>query len=243
MQAGVICSAGGKVKSRDFNYNPQPMTDCPVIPDPLASRTGPTDFACNHTDKVVSGGAATLQPGVYCGGLTLTNAADVTFAPGIFVVKDGPLLVDGNSSVKGTNVALYMKGAGANFTFETATTISLTAPKDGPLAGILIFDDPTGTPAPEKSGKHAKADKSPREHAILSDNARLLLGTIYLPKGRLIIDATKPVADRSAYTVLVVQQLDLYEGPNLYLNTDYRATAVPVPKGVGPYGGTVALTN
>jgi hypothetical protein len=39
------------------------------------------------------------------------------------------------------------------------------------------------------AGKHAKADKSPREHAILSDDARLLLGTIYLPKGRLIIDA------------------------------------------------------
>ena len=54
----------------------------------------------------------------------------------------------------------------------------------------------------------------------------------------MIVDATKPVADRSAYTVLVVQQLDLYEGPTLYLNTDYRASEVP-----GPCGGKVALTN
>jgi hypothetical protein len=243
MQAGFICSAGGRVKTKDSNFAPQPQTDCPVIPDPLSARQGPTDVACNHTGKVLDRETATLQPGVYCGGLTVTNGSDVTLAPGIFIVRDGPLVVDGDSTLKGTGVALYMKGAGANFTFATASTISLSAPKDGPLAGILIFDDPTGVAAPEVSGKHAKADKSPREHAILSDDARLLLGTIYLPKGRLIIDATKPVADRSAYTVLVVHQLDLYEGPNLYLNTDYRASDVPVPKGVGPYGGKIMLTH
>jgi hypothetical protein len=40
-----------------------------------------------------------------------------------------------------------------------------------------------------------------------------------------------------------VQQLTLYEGPNLYLNTDYNASDVPIPQGVGPYGGKVMLTN
>jgi hypothetical protein len=85
--------------------------------------------------------------------------------------------------------------------------------------------------------------KSPREHKILSDNARTLLGTIYMPQGRLIIDASKPIADKSAYTVLVVRQIDLHAGPNLFLNSDYSATDVPVPKGVGPYGSNVMLTN
>jgi Flp pilus assembly protein TadG len=243
MQAGYICSAGGRVKTKDSNYAPQPMTDCPVIPDPLAYRQGPTDFTCNHTDKIIDRETVTLSPGVYCGGLTITNAAQVTFSPGIFVVKDGPLVVDGGASLKGINVGLYLKGAGANLTFATASTIRLTAPKGGPLAGILIFDDPSGAAAPEKSGKHDKPEKAPREHLILSDDARVLLGTIYMPKGRLIVDATRPVADRSAYTVMIVQQLDLYEGPNLYLNTDYRASDVPVPQGVGPYGGKVMLTN
>ena len=42
---------------------------------------------------------------------------------------------------------------------------------------------------------------------------------------------------------MVVQQLDLYDGPNLYLNTDYQASDIPVPRGVGPYGGTVRLSN
>ncbi|MCC6778145.1 MAG: pilus assembly protein [Hyphomicrobiales bacterium] len=243
MRAGSICSAGGRVKSADTNYSPQPLTDCPIIPDPLASRQGPTDFTCNYKDKVLDRAVATLSPGVYCGGLVVTNGAQVTLSPGIFVFKDGPLLVDGNASLKGTNVAIYMKGANANFTFATASSISLTAPKSGPLAGILIFDDPSGMAAPERSAKHDKPGKSAREHSILSDDARVLLGTIYMPKGRLIIDATRPISDRSAYTVLVLQQLDLYEGPNLFLNTDYAGSDIPVPKGLGPYGAKVILAN
>lgn len=243
LQAGLICSAGGKLKTKDTNYAPDPKTDCPVMPDPLAGRQAPTNLTCTVTGKIVDATYETLAPGVYCGGLKITNGAVVTLSAGNFVVKDGPLLVDGGATLKGDGVSIYMKGTGANFTFATDSTINLTASKSGPLAGILIYDDPTGTDAPELSGKHAKVGKSPREHSILSDNARLLLGTIYMPKGRLIIDATKPVADKSAYTVLVVHQLDLYEGPNLILNTDYRASDVPVPEGVGPYGGKIFLAN
>ena len=130
------------------------------------------------------------------------------------------------------------------------STIDLSAPKDGPLAGILIYDDPSGGSAPAKAPKSGRGAKgralkkgSPRQHQILSDNARNLLGTIYMPKGEIIIDATKPIADKSAYTVLVVQQLHLYSGPNLVLNTDYSATDVPVPVGLGPSAAKIFLSN
>jgi Flp pilus assembly protein TadG len=243
LQAGFICSSGGRIRTKNTNYTPEPITDCPVMADPLAARQGPTDFACSTINKVVDGTVTSLQPGVYCGGLKVTNAAEVTLYPGIYVFKDGPLVVDGGATLKGTGVAIYMKGPGANLTFDVASTISLAAPTSGPLTGILIYDDPTGAAAPDKRNKRPKENAAPREHLILSDNARTLLGTIYMPKGRLIVDATKPVADRSAYTVMVVQQLDLYDGPNLHLNTDYQNSDVPVPQGVGPYGGKVLLTN
>ena len=48
---------------------------------------------------------------------------------------------------------------------------------------------------------------------------------------------------RSAYTVVVAQQVNLYEGPNLYLNANYDATSVPVPKGVGPISGKLLITQ
>ena len=248
--AGMICTAGGKSQTRNANFSPAPTTDCPVLPDPLSSRVAPPIGACNYTDMVVDGGHQTLQPGVYCGGLKLTNGAEGILSRGIFIIKDGPLIVDGGASISGTGVGIYLKGIGANLMFDADTTVNLSAPKDGPLAGILIFDDPSGASAPAvaaKSGRGAagRALKTgaPRQHQILSDNARKLLGTIYMPQGEIIIDATQPIADKSAYTVLVVNQLHLYSGPNLVLNSDYSASDVPVPPGVGPFGAKIFLSN
>ena len=71
----------------------------------------------------------------------------------------------------------------------------MTTPKR--TVGILIFDD-----------RGSKADK----HRIYSDNARKLLGTIYLPNGVLYVDANKPIADQSAYTVIVARPSQPREG-------------------------------
>ncbi len=250
LQAGMICSAGGKTQTSNANFSPAPTTDCPVLPDPLSSRVAPLVGACNFTNIVIDGGSATLQPGVYCGGLKLTNGAAGVLSKGIFIIKDGPLIVDAGASISGTEVGIYLTGSTANLTFDADSTVNLSAPKDGPLAGILIFDDPSGAPAPAlnpKSGRGAggRALKTgaPRQHQILSDDARNLLGTIYMPQGEIIIDATQPIADKSAYTVLVVNQLHLYSGPNLVLNSDYSATEVPVPPGIGPYGAKIFLSN
>ena len=102
--------------------------------------------------------------------------------------------------------------------FDSGTTIDLTAPKDGPLAGILFFEDRKALPL--------------RIHRIGSNNARNLVGTIYLPLGILFVDANAPVADNSAYTALVVRSLQLSEGPNLVLHSDYKSTDIPVPDGL-----------
>ena len=252
--AGLVCTAGGKAKTHGANVTPDPVTDCPSMADPLRSRTPPSDTTCRFNDTVVSGVVRTLQPGVYCGGLKVTSGAEVTLASGVYVIKDGPLIVEKGGILKGTQVGFYLTGQSSNLTFAADSTISLSAPKDGPLAGLLIFDDPAGASAPAVPpyalpvpvvgalvGNLLKGP--PREHKILSDNARMLLGTIYMPQGRLIIDANKPIADKSAYTVLVVRRIDLHAGPNLILNSDYSATDVPVPAGVGPYGNSIKLTN
>ena len=70
------------------------------------------------------------------------------------------------------------------------------------------------------------------KHRITSDDARVLLGTIYLPVGDLVIDAKKPVVDQSAYTAIIAQHIELNSGPNLILNSNYDATNVPVPEGI-----------
>ncbi len=190
-------------------------------------------------------------------GLHITKKAIVTLRAGTYVMKDGPLIVDKKATMSGTDVAFYFTGDKGGLVFDQKTTISLSAPTTGMMAGLLMTEehtvtapvDPTGsvsldfgttiTPTPPPLG----STKPMRIYRIISDNARTMLGTIYLPSGRVVIDAKKPVADQSAYTVVVAQQVNLYEGPNLYLNANYEGTSVPVPKGVGPIGGRVVLSQ
>ena len=80
-------------------------------------------------------------------------------------------------------------------------------------------------------------------HYIVSNNARNLLGTIYLPNGRLFVGAQNPIADKSAYTIVVARQFSLAAGPTMVLNSNYSATDVPVPDNLGPNATKAYLSN
>lgn len=226
LTAGMICSAGGKFGNK-VNFSPEPLTDCPIVPDPLAARPPPPIGACAHNNEVVSGGTLTLMPGTYCGGLKITDGAVVTLAPGEYVMKDGPLVVDGHSSFRATGAGVYLTGANATFTFAADSSISMTAPTSGALAGMLFFEDHGAAPL--------------QKHQILSNDAPLLLGTIYLPQGRLYVDSNKSIAQSSAFTIIVANRMELFGGPNLVLNSDYDSVNVPVPGGLNP--GYAYLTH
>lgn len=177
----------------------------------------------SHYDRSV----VTLEPGVYCGGLFIGSGITAKLKEGDYIIKDGPLYVTEEANIEGEYVGFFFTGKDSNIYFGPHTTINLSAPKDGELAGLLFFE--------ERSGKKL------RPHAILSDGARKLEGTIYLPTGHLYVDADAPIADKSAYTAIIVSRLELFAGPHLVLNTDYSATEVPVPQGVGAMSGDVYL--
>ncbi len=65
----------------------------------------------------------------------------MSLASGTYVFKDGPLLVKDGGSLTGINTSLYFSGSTASLNFAPTTTISLTAPKGGDMAGILIAED------------------------------------------------------------------------------------------------------
>lgn len=154
-------------------------------------------------------------------------------------------------------MAFYFTGDNSGLLFDKRTTISLSAPTTGVMAGLLMSEERTVTAPTDPADlvdtllgdvitptpPPLAATKPMRIYRIISDNARNVLGTIYLPSGRLVIDASRPVADMSAYTVVVAQQINLYEGPNLVLNANYSNSSVPVPKGVGPVSGRLLLSQ
>ncbi len=227
--ADFICSRGGK-SGGPGNFSPEPMTDCPGFDDPLASRPEPImTGSCDHNDLVVDYETRGLSPGTYCGGLTITNGSDVNLDPGTYIIKDGPLLVDDGSSLTGKYVGFYFTGDKAGMNFANDSSISLEAQRSGIMAGLLLFSDRT-----QNDGVL---------YEVMSNDARVLLGTIYLPNGELRVGADGPVADQSAYTAIVARRMSLYGGPKLILNTDYGKTDIPVPEGIRGVGQPVRLIN
>ena len=235
MTAGVICSAGGVLTlgwRASAQFTPDPITDCPKIPDPLASRVMPGYSGCNNQNSVISS-SATLSPGVYCGGLTINGSAVANLSPGIYVIKDGPLAIRDSASLIGRGITFFLTGSNSLINFEAGSTIDLGAAETGSTAGMLFFED-RGVPHSFDFDPF-RLDSLPsdvRLHRISSNNARNLLGTIYLSKSILLIDANAPVADASAYTAIITGRLWLQQGPILTINADYTTTRVPVPGGL-----------
>lgn len=160
-----------------------------------------------------------LQPGVYCGGLTIMGSSQVQFAPGIYIIKDGDMEVLGTSSIIGENIGFYFVGNGADLFLYDQVDVQISGPVSGVMAGILIWQEP--------SGKTAKVFE------VASNNVKKLVGTIYIPNGKFLARANAPVAQSSAYTAIIAKKIELLSGVNLVLNTNYDQTPVPVPSGIG----------
>ncbi|MEM6615655.1 MAG: pilus assembly protein TadG-related protein [Pseudomonadota bacterium] len=243
MHAASICSAGGVLVLGRRTAQPSPVTDCPQIEDPLAERPHPRFGGCDFNGhRIDAAGPVSVNPGVYCGGLTIAGDAEATFQPGIYVIKDGPLLVEDRASLSGVDVGFFLTGPNSVFEFAPDTSISLEAPRNGPMAGLLFQED-LSVPYSFRINALFPHFQPPRVrvHKIRSNDARQLLGTLYLPRSILMIDANAPVAEDSAFTAIVAARIWLLGGPTLVINSDYAATEVPLPSSLA--GGVVALTE
>lgn len=243
LKAALICSAGGfhvHGKNSTVGYHGERRTDCPIVEDPLKDRPQPMAGECTNKDnrgrpeRLIISESRELLAGTYCGGIEIRGRDTVvTLRPrggdDVLVIKDGVLRVTGSAKLLGRGVGITFTGENARFEFAGQSTIELYAPTKGPLAGILFFGD-------------RKAEEW-MDYKITSDNARTLVGTIYLPRGTFTVDAKNPVADLSAYTAIVVNRLNLRDEPKLTLNTNYHQTQVPVPKGIADFGGSVRLSQ
>lgn len=217
MTATSICSAGGYM-AKTTAVNPVPTTDCPPADDPLAARPEPSIGSCDKTNFAISSGTKTLDPGTYCGGIKISNTASVVFNPGTYVIQYGEFVVSDTATVKGEYVGFYLAGKNSLINFTGDASVTLSGASVGEMAGLLFFEARTAT--------------LDRRHHIQSTKATVLTGTIYLSRGKLLIDPNSPVAENSAYTAIIVRKLELNEGPELILNSDYDATSVPVPEGI-----------
>lgn len=145
-------------------------TDVPPTPDPLADlpAPNPADYPLEAGSSTsISFGLATLNPGVYEGGLHIGGTAMVRLNPGIYIMDGGGFSISGNASVFGKQVMIYNTGGSAAgpISITGNGVINLTPPTDGIYTGISIFQD-----------RGLTTDMTLRGNATLS-----LTGTIYAP--------------------------------------------------------------
>jgi hypothetical protein len=125
--------------------SPSPTFDSTIESDPLGYVAAPAFSSCTYNNKSLSSTTATLNPGTYCGGITI-HGSTVTFNPGLYIVTGG-MNWNSNSSIHGTGVTFYLTSGGGsgygdfNISNSTVTLSAPTSTSSGGLTSIVVFGD------------------------------------------------------------------------------------------------------
>jgi Flp pilus assembly protein TadG len=255
IKSKTLCGPGGFLVSGSSTYQPA-ATTCSAVSDPYANFTPPPGVSnpCNYTNFQTYGSnyykytdqngnsytnttgvsTITLSPGVYCGGINFGAYTNASFQPGIYILRNGGLVTSGNTTATGNGVAFYLTGSGTatqlandNVNLSASTTLTITAPTTGPMAGIAIFEDrsaATGTLTNTLSG----------------NSTVNFTGLLYF--GNQNVNVSGSSENQSAgFTMMVAYTLNYSGYSTLYLNSNYSSTSVPIPAGMKPSSQTVAL--
>lgn len=124
--------------------------NCTTTADPYSGKySDPSYSGCDYT-YYASYTSATMNPGVYCGGMTFTSGT-ITFNPGVYIIRGGTIKFYNSLTVTGTGVVFFFADSssymymtsGANVTF-TAPTSSNCGTYNGistcSYTGVLMFE-------------------------------------------------------------------------------------------------------
>jgi Flp pilus assembly protein TadG len=169
-----------------------PIKHDPTIADPLRYLPAPDPvqlgLATQGTNLNITSGNVDLYPGVYNGGITISQGANVTLhpnsngTPGIYFLQGGGLQVSGSSSlvmVAGSTAGVMIYNNWQtntdNINLATSGSMVLTPPSSGTYQGLTIFQKrgTSTTPAPALT--------------IVGGGNTDITGTIYVAYGKVTL--------------------------------------------------------
>ena len=112
----------------------QPQEGRPPVLDPLSGVSVPSYTGCK---TIPSSQSKTLSPGTYCDDKWKGN---ITLETGTYILRGVDIQLGGNGSLVGHGVTLFLT-QGSKLTINGNQEIELTAPTEGPYAGITIFQE------------------------------------------------------------------------------------------------------
>jgi hypothetical protein len=199
LTASSIGVVGGTQSSKGIS--PSPRAHIALCGDPLASLAPPSSGPLQSAtmDKISGTGngkgkgkQVTLSPGLYRGGIQVTNNANVRFDQGTYVLAGGGLSVTGSSTISGVGVTFYNTTGPAGYkpiSISGDGNSILSAPTSGVFKGILFFQDRA---------------YNGNDSSMAGDAASTFDGVLYFPTAGLTFTGN---SSSSGYTVLIADRL------------------------------------
>ncbi|MDE2165946.1 MAG: pilus assembly protein [Alphaproteobacteria bacterium] len=198
-----------------------------TVADPYSGRSIPSHWWwCDHWNYS-TGSSRTLNPGVYCGGITTNGSSTVvTLNPGTYFLDAGDLKIAGSSTIKGTDVTIILTTNGWPNSIGTiqvsgGSGLQISAPATGSTAGIALWVD-----------SRAPLDAN---NAISGGSGVEVTGAIYAPSQ--LVNYSGGSSSGSSCTQLIADKIQFSGGSNF--GNSCAGTGVSSIGG----GGGVQLTN
>ncbi len=165
---------------------------------------------------------------MYCGGLRVGGATELSLEPGIYVIKDGPLKVNAGASITGTGVTILLTGTDSHADFLGSASVHLSAPMSGPTEGLVIASGREEPILDTKVGGGVEMD---------------IEGTVYLPTHNLSYGGNSESLFPSSYTFLVAKTIKFHGGSTVVVRGNPDTATVPPKNGELVMQGSVHLTR
>jgi Putative Flp pilus-assembly TadE/G-like len=222
---------GRSVQAIGFGHHYIPNVSPPLehapeyITDPLVNLSIPSAGTCTSTKLQIVGGSQTLNPGTYCGGISISGNATVTLNPGLYIIAGGNFAVS-SATIVGTDVTIALADTSVGIDWN-AGVVQLAAPKIGTYAGMAII----GT-------------RDPKSHSIRNTTVDVH-GVIYLLQGDFAWSNTGTPAITAKWTAWIVDGVSWTGDGTIRINFDLASSDIPYPGSlrVIPRSNTARLLN
>ena len=198
-------------------------TNASPVADPYANVATPSPSGtCAPVNSWSHSTTATINPGTYCNGFSVSGAAVVTMNPGVYVINQGAFSVTNGAVLTGAGVTIVLTSStGSNYATANISgdgQVNLTAPTSGATSGIVFLQD--------------RNDSSGATSTIANSAGLTVTGALYFPSQTL--DFTGATTNPSQCTQLVAFRIS-YGGSATFNN---NCTGVGV-SGIGASGTTL----
>jgi Flp pilus assembly protein TadG len=220
--ATSFCARGGWAGS---GFEPTPKGGCSYKADPYEAMTLPTAGACanNATGTQVKNATVNLTAGTYCGGLHVKTPGVANLAPGLYIIKNGTLDVDSQSTLNApSGVVFYLTGTSTYIDIKSGATVTIKAPTTAtaiastiPYKGMAIMQD--------------RLTSVGGTNSVYSKGGVNIEGAFYTPKQKMVVWANGEMNSTSSYFPMIVDTLNMNGTSTLYVNLDYDAAGFAEP--------------